>query len=294
MPGNAFVDPTQEELKTVMDSMFWIEKMPKVPDDITNAVREIRLEIDNKIRGAVGITRHYRGIRALSEPQTIDEQYGSGVLVGEEFFGINWFLPTVPDLADVVWLAVYDRGSWSLETRNSDGEHLSSSNDGQLRGFAIKVNGVLLQPSEVVSFYRTLQRRDDMNILSKYGMSLEDMRGHARDLFNGRELNSESSTVLTKFGMMNSLGKLTYVGSSFVLPQAAIPRKTVMENLKYGREGSRGNRRFPVPFDVFIEPRNLPTNPSDYFGIDFSNGRYERFLKCANPFRFEGVGYAYC
>lgn len=273
--GRAYTQPTQEGLDRILESMFWTEKLSNLgKGEVTESVREIRLELDGRIRGVVGTTNHYRGIRALCEPIDIqNNDYTNGnefQLVGEELFGINRLLPGLIDLVDVVWWATYSDGSWDLEDWNPNGEHLSSRRDGELKGFSIKVNGILLYPSEVGSFYRTIRRREERDILSKYSLRENEITENIRNIHDGKNEDNNLSAFLRKFGFINGSG-LTYVGSSLIIPQTAIERKKAIQDLQNGVEDSH-----------------------EYFGIDLYDGRAARFLKCVDPTRFDGVGYAYC
>lgn len=230
----AYIQPTEEEIQRILDAVHYIQSLPDdLQKQLVEATREIRFMVDGSIRGIVGATRHYNAIRALNNPEKTDvsdtTRTRRSQLAGEEFFGINRYMSNLVDIADIQWWAVYKNGSWTLQTWNSEGEHLDTGLGGwgDLVGSIIKVNGRVLTPEETIAFYRTLKLRNERGFISQE--SQQTLQQLMKFLDSGETLPTrfeEQLELCHDLGLIEGDGRsLTYVGRSLILPQRAIQRK---------------------------------------------------------------------
>lgn len=268
---NAFVQPTSEEIKRVLEAAHMIKTLPvEQQRRLVEATREIRYFFDGQIRAKFGGTRHFNAIRCLNDPRRTDISTQLGLantqLAGEEFFALNRFMVNYPDIADVQWWAAYQGGSWTLDTWNPEGEHLDTGFNGwgELVGSVMKVNGRVLNPTEMISFYRSMKLRNERGFLTpgqipmlKYTLSplkkslpekLAISLGEQLGIFGKRtEVVQEKNRLLDMahdFGLVTDDGKsLTYVGES-MLSEGVTARERKARQLT---ETDENVRRIIVP-----------------------------------------------
>src|SRR3989338_9818878 len=93
---------------------------------------------------------HYLAIRSLNTPSAPKGYDRRVQLVGQEYFGINRFFPSLVDIADIEYWALWEKGDWMIHNRSSDGEHFEVGNSGKgdfINGY-LKINGQVLTPEE--------------------------------------------------------------------------------------------------------------------------------------------------
>ncbi len=243
----AYTQPTTAEMQRILNAMHLLDRIPvDQKAQFTEAVREVRYTIDGQIRGIVGGTQHFNSIRALNDPArsfvhvngglspiqwsalpTNPTQFENGnyaQLAGEEYFGINRFLPNFPDVADVQWWAAYKGGTWQLEDWNSNGEHLDTGYNGwgNLVGAVLKVNGRVLKPNEILGFYRTMKLREERGFMTKeehekmkaFLVSLSRDYLGVKGILGGRKGYEGMERRALDLGLLNEDGEVTYVGAS--------------------------------------------------------------------------------
>lgn len=229
----AYVQPTPQDVERVLAAINHVARLPEDQQRLfADATREVRYFLDGAIRARFGATRHFNAIRCLNDPtrtNVADLLSRRNVqLAGEEFFGLNRFMPSIPDIADVQWWAVYESGSWQLDTWNPEGEHLDTGFNGwgNLVGSVLKVNGQALTPEQTVAFYRTLKLRDEQGFMTQESMvNLQAMLNGLtqRRLHGGLEQHLELAHDL---GLVESDSRtLTYVGNSMITQTRALLRK---------------------------------------------------------------------
>lgn len=233
----AYIEPSQADVEKVLEAIHMVEKLPTdVQRQLIEATREIRYFIDGQIRARFGATYHFNAIRCLNDPQTTEVNRLLSLrnvqLAGEEFFALNRFMINFPDIADVQWWALYQNGSWHLDTWNPDGEHLDTGVNGwgNLLGSVLKVNGKVLEPKEVIAFYRTILLRNERGF--RTNSPLNRLQTILRLVDSGtlpRGLD-EQLEELGDLSLVDSSGKvLTYAGKSMITPVKAIERRRRQE-----------------------------------------------------------------
>lgn len=234
----AYIQPTPEEVRQILAAVHLVNGLPvDLQRQVAEATKETRYFFDGAIRAQFGGTRHFNAIRCLNDPTTTaitpDMVRLPGEnrvqLAGEEFFGLNRFMPNYADLADVQWWAVYRDGSWDLDRWNPQGEHLDTGVNGwgELVGSVMKVNGHVLTPQETVAFYRSIRMRNERGFLG----------AEARDAIDAamRAVQEEGSLpsryqnrleVANDLGLLSDDGRtLTYTGLSMITPATARQRR---------------------------------------------------------------------
>ncbi len=231
---NAYVQPTPDEVQRVLEAVHMIQQLPEEQQrQLIEATREIRYFFDGSIRSRFGATRHYNAIRCLNDPERTDI-FGrlsrpNAQLAGEEFFALNRFMANFPDIADIQWWSVYDNGSWGLDAWNPEGEHLDTGVNGwgNLVGSVLKVNGRVLNPYEMIAFYRTIKLRDERGFMTDD--SLEVLQSIMRALESEGTLPGKYEEQLETahdLGLVDADGRtLTYAGRSMIMPVTARQRK---------------------------------------------------------------------
>jgi hypothetical protein len=229
---NAYTEPTREEVQRVMDAVHRVMNLPERQQrQLVEATKEIRFYFDGQIRARFGATNHYNAIRCLNDPTvTRVPSMPEGVqLAGEEFFALNRFMPNFADVADIQWWAVYQNGSWQLDTWNPQGEHLDTGVNGwgQLIGSVMKLNGKVLTPEEMVAFHRAIRFRNERGLLPKqYFDAMKGMLTILRDEGSLPGRFQEHLETAYDFGLVEVDGKtLTYAGQSMIAPVTARQRK---------------------------------------------------------------------
>ncbi|PIN82031.1 hypothetical protein COV11_00005, partial [Candidatus Woesearchaeota archaeon CG10_big_fil_rev_8_21_14_0_10_30_7] len=229
----AYIQPTQSEIDQVLEAIHRIESLPADQQkQLIEATREIRYFFDGQVRARFGGTFHYNAIRCLNNPLITEVNLNTdGVqLAGEEFFGLNRFMTAFPDIADIHWWALYQNGSWRLDDWNPEGEHLDTGMNGwgKLVGSVMKVNGKVLDPREMIAFYRTIKLRNERGLQTK--TSLDGMQGALRSIKSGEMPVDELLEELSDFGLLNDTGtEITYVGESSITPITAKQRRARQE-----------------------------------------------------------------
>ncbi|MBU4456067.1 MAG: hypothetical protein KKA65_01055 [Nanoarchaeota archaeon] len=237
----AYIQPTPEEIEKVLEAMHMVGNLPADQQrQLIEATKEIRYFVDGQIRARFGATNHFNAIRCLNNPEVTDVATPlsmDGVqLAGEEYFGLNRFMVNYPDIADIQWWALYQGGSWHLDTWNPEGEHLDTGVNGwgNLVGSVLKINGQVLGPQEIVAIYRTMRLRNERGFQTD--LSFEAMQQTLRlILFQAGELlparYDDQLEELSDLSLVDSSGKvLTYVGQSMIIPTMALQRKVRQEN----------------------------------------------------------------
>ena len=231
----AYVQPTEEEVQRVLAAIHMVSKLPEDQQrQLIEATKEIRFFFDGQIRAKFGGARHFNAIRCLNDPTRTNVESRLSMrnvqLAGEEFFGLNRFMPSYADVADVQWWAVYKDGGWDLDRWNPEGEHLDTRMGGwgDLVGSVLKVNGRVLSPEETIAFYRTIKLRNEMKYMNEQSrQALETM---LRDLDGVRRLlprrSEEALELAHDLGLVDANGRsLTYVGKSMITRTKATERK---------------------------------------------------------------------
>lgn len=229
----AYVQPSPQDVERILASINYVVRLPEDQQRLfVDATQEMRYFLDGAIRAKFGATRHFNAIRCLNDPtrtNVADLLSRRNVqLAGEEFFGLNRFMPNIPDIADVQWWAVYADGSWQLDTWNPEGEHLDTGFNGwgNLVCAVLKVNGQVLTPNQTVAFYRTLKLRDEQGFMTQESMiNLQAMLNGLtqRRLPRGLEQHLELAHDL---GLVEDDSRtLTYIGESMITPTKALLRK---------------------------------------------------------------------
>lgn len=228
----AYVQPTSEEIEQVLQALHLVNRLPEnMQQQVIEATQEIRYFFDGQIRSLFGATRHFNAIRCLNHPErtNISARFRYSQLAGEEFFGLNRFMTNYPDIADVQWWAVYNGGSWRLDDWNPEGEHLDTGFNGwgTLVGSVLKVNGKVLNPSELMAFYRTLRLRNERGFMSRE--SFGALQAMARALQTEGQLPGrldEPLEAAQDLGLVDEHGRaLTYAGQSMITRTTATQRK---------------------------------------------------------------------
>nr|MBI4156364.1 hypothetical protein [Candidatus Woesearchaeota archaeon] len=231
---NAYVQPTQEEVQRVLEAVHMIRTLPEDQQRrLTEATREIRYFFDGQIRATFGGAGHFNAIRCLNDPTRTDVATPLSLrntqLAGEEFFALNRFMLNYPDIADLQWWAVYQDGSWNLDTWNPEGEHLDTGFNGwgNLVGSVMKVNGKVLSPNEMLAFYRTMRLRNERNFIQP--QTQDAIKTFLLAVDSQSRLPSrydEQVETAIDLGLVGEDGKvLTYIGKSMITPVTARQRK---------------------------------------------------------------------
>jgi len=237
----SFIEPTKEEQEYI------VSRMPDVSslDDITKyeferAMYSALCALDN-VRtatinmGSVG-QNHYFAIRALNTPST-PRGYKKGIqLVGQEYFGMNRFSQTMPDVADVEFWALYEGGDWELHTWNHCGEHLmvGPKGMGELKTGYLKINGIYLSPKEVISYVLCMKRRAEGNFARHYNNKTIDYT-HSQ-LLKGQQPAERRLRQLQELNWLDENLEPTYILHSAYVKQTAAERKMYDKQLKLLRE----------------------------------------------------------
>lgn len=229
---NAYVQPSPEEVQRVLEAIHMIRTLPEDQQRrLIEATREIRYFFDGQVRATFGGTQHFNAIRCLNDPTrtevTTPLNLRNTQLAGEEFFALNRFMVNYPDIADIQWWAVYQNGSWALDTWNPEGEHLDTGSNGwgNLVGSVMKVNGRVLNPNEMFAFYRTMRLRNERGFVQP-----ETQEAIKRFLLaigtQGRlpQRYDEQVETAMDLGLVGEDGKsLTYAGKSMLGRQMSMP-----------------------------------------------------------------------
>ena len=231
---NAYVQPTPEEVKKVLEAIHLIQQLTEEQQrQLIETTRELRYFFDGNIRARFGATNHFNAIRCLNDPQrtAVSDALSRprAQMAGEEFFALNRFMADFPDIADIQWWAVYENGSWRLDTWNPEGEHLDTGFDGwgQLVGSVMKVNGRVLNPSEMIAFYRTVKLRDERGFMTAQSLqSLQAMLSAVEREGSLPKRYEEQLEAAHDLGLVDASGKaLTYAGKSMITQVKARQRK---------------------------------------------------------------------
>lgn len=250
----AYVEPNSEGVQRVLEAVHRIQELPEdMQKQLIEATREIRFFFDGQVRAYFGATRHYNAIRCLNDPtitQVSDTlNMRNTQLVGEEFFSLGRFMPNFIDIADIQWWAVYQNGSWRLDTWNPEGEHLDTGVNGwgNLIGSVMKVNGKTLSPQEMIAFYRTIRLRNERGFMTE--QKRQAFENLLRLVNNEGRLPAnydEQLETAHDLGLVKDDGRtLTYVGMSIITPSSARQRKE--KQLQVQGQLDHPERRIIIP-----------------------------------------------
>src|SRR3989338_8631824 len=171
----AFDEPSLEQKIFILGQMHSLGSLSEEErQELNDIFMQLRHNIDTGIRSKTthlgnNGQNHYLAIRALDNPQDSGSNFDGAQLVGEEFFGVNRFIDSLLDVADVQWWGLYQGKGWRLHTRSSEGEHLESwGSFGDLKAALLIVNGTPLSLDETLSFFRTYRNRERRDFNSRY------------------------------------------------------------------------------------------------------------------------------
>ncbi len=248
---NAYVEPTQQEVQRVLEAIHFVGRLPEDKQrQLVEATQEIRYFFDGQVRARYGATRHFNAIRCLNNPEETNVagqlSLPGSQLAGEEYFGLNRFMINFPDIADIQWWSVYKDGSWRLDSWNPQGEHLDTGFNGwgELVGSVIKLNGKVLNPEEMIGFYRAIRLRNERGFMTDE--SLDNLQTLVRAIDGEGSLGrryEEQVEMAHDLGLVDVNGRLlTYTGRSMITPTTARQRKE-----RQIRERDPDTRRIVVP-----------------------------------------------
>jgi hypothetical protein len=253
---NAYVQPSPEEVQRVLAAVHMMKSLPEDKQRrLIEATREIRFFFDGQIRARFGGTQHFNAIRCLNDPTRTDVATPLSLrdtqLAGEEFFALNRFMVNYPDIADIQWWAVYQNGSWRLDTWNPQGEHLDTGVNGwgDLVGSVMKVNGRVLNPNEMLAFYRTMRLRNEREFVSPD--THDAIKRFLSAVGSQEELSSkfdEQVETAIDLGLVDENGRsLTYAGKSMLGARMSMPVTARQRKARQLTETDDQIRRIIVP-----------------------------------------------
>ena len=110
----------------------------------------------------VGIGNHHKYFRSLWDPKAgisnVEKQF-----LGFEFFRINYYIPHLPDISNIVFLLEVqidsENDKWFLDFTNPDGESLIPNSD-HLLSCRLYVNGAQVNHGDLPDFYNLVRKRE--------------------------------------------------------------------------------------------------------------------------------------
>lgn len=280
---NAFIEPNREEIDYIMSRMpdtselgsAIKEEFRKAMDYVLGAFDTNVRSVTQKIPGLDQGQHHYFAIRALNTPSTPAGQKSDVQLVGQEYFGINRFFPSLTDIADVEYWALYKGGGWELHTWNSHGEHLAadSRGTGELQTGYVKVNGAYLGPEDVISFMHTFKKRAEGSF-ARFN-DPKTIEYVFSQIEKGQQPLERRLRQLQDLNLVDENGELTYIAYSRGTQQQATNRMVFDTILRHIREG---NLKF-LKFGQNIGPHGRTKEIADFY----EKNDIEKLVKKTSP-----------